>query len=54
MKTTKMSLASIQGKLSRTEMRNIMAGSSGSGLFCWSIFNGPTDQCRNYGLRDHG
>jgi len=27
MKTTKMSLANIQGKLSRTEMKNIMAGS---------------------------
>ncbi len=27
MKTTKMSLANIQGKLSRAEMKNIMAGS---------------------------
>lgn len=27
MKTTKMSLANIQGKLSRTEMKNVMAGS---------------------------
>lgn len=27
MKTTKMSLANIQGKLSRTEMKKIMAGS---------------------------
>jgi hypothetical protein len=27
MKKTKMSLANIQGKLSRTEMKNIMAGS---------------------------
>ncbi len=26
MKTTKMSLANMQGKLSRTEMKNIMAG----------------------------
>ena len=26
MQTTKMSLANIQGKLSRTEMKNIMAG----------------------------
>lgn len=33
MKTTKMSLANIQGKLSRTEMKNIMAG---SGSFCKS------------------
>ena len=29
MKTKKMSLANIQGKLSRTEMKNIMAGSGG-------------------------
>ncbi len=26
MKTTKMNLANVQGKLSRTEMKNIMAG----------------------------
>jgi hypothetical protein len=32
MKTTKMSLANIQGRLSRTEMKNIMAG-SGSGCY---------------------
>jgi hypothetical protein len=30
MKTTKMSLATIQGKLSRAEMKKIMAGSGGS------------------------
>ena len=30
MKTKKMSLANIQGKLSRTEMKNIMAGSGGA------------------------
>jgi hypothetical protein len=30
MKTTKMSLASMQGKLSRAEMKNIMAGSGGA------------------------
>ena len=30
MKTKKMSLANIQGKLSRTEMKNIMAGSGAS------------------------
>ncbi len=29
MKRTKMSLTSIKGKLSRTEMKNIMAGSGG-------------------------
>ena len=35
MQTKKMSLANIQGKLSRTEMKNIMAGSgSGSGGYC--------------------
>jgi hypothetical protein len=34
MKTTKMSLANIQGKLSRTEMKNIMAG-SGRCDSCW-------------------
>lgn len=32
MKTTKMSLANIQGKLSRTEMKNIMAGSGGDNM----------------------
>ena len=30
MKTLKMGLENIQGKMSRMEMRNIMAGSSGS------------------------
>jgi len=33
MQTTKMSLANIQGKLSRAEMKNIMAG-SGEGVHC--------------------
>lgn len=31
MKRLKISLANIQGKLSRTEMKNIMAGSGGAG-----------------------
>lgn len=31
MQTKKMSLANIQGKLSRTEMKNIMAGSTCTG-----------------------
>lgn len=31
MKTKKMSLANIKGKLSRAEMKNIMAGSGGGG-----------------------
>ncbi len=34
MKTTKMSLANIQGKLSRAEMKNIMAGSGGGSIPC--------------------
>ena len=34
MKTKKMRLAKIQGKLSRAEMKNIMAGSGGSGTIC--------------------
>lgn len=33
MKTTKMSLANMQGKLSRTEMKNIMAGSGSGACF---------------------
>ena len=36
MQTTKMSLANIQGKLSRTEMKNIMAGSGGCPTNCYS------------------
>lgn len=43
MKTKKMSLANIQGKLSRTEMKNIMAGSGdgcqGLGKACDSIYH---------------
>jgi len=35
MQTKKMSLANIQGKLSRAEMKNIMAG-SGSSCTCYS------------------
>ncbi len=38
MQTKKMSLANIQGKLSRTEMKNIMAG-SGSGAECTGSCN---------------
>ena len=37
MQTKKMSLANIQGKLSRTEMKNIMAGSAGT--FCHNTNN---------------
>ncbi|MGG9960281.1 hypothetical protein [Ferruginibacter sp. SUN106] len=45
MKTTKMSLANMQGKLSRIEMKNIMAGSGDSSGTCcahnaaWSYYN---------------
>ena len=34
MKTLKMSLANIQGKLSRAEMRKVMAGSGETGSCC--------------------
>ena len=44
MKTSKMSLANIQGKLSRTEMRNIMAG-SGSNCSVCSPACGPGYSC---------
>lgn len=36
MKTVKMSLANIKGKLSRSEMKSIMAGSSSGCLGCES------------------
>ena len=42
MQTKKMSLANIQGKLSRAEMKNIMAGST---VPCNTI-GGPVDFCR--------
>ena len=34
MKTLKMNLENIQGKMSRTEMRNIMAGSGNCSIPC--------------------
>ena len=34
MKTLKMSLANIQGKLSRAEMKKVMAGSGECGIYC--------------------
>jgi hypothetical protein len=47
MQTQKMSLASIKGKLSRAEMKNIMAG-SGSGAGCktggCSVYNSANGQ----------
>ncbi len=36
MKTQKMSLAKIQGKLSRIEMKNIMAGSGPACVVCYA------------------
>jgi len=42
MQTTKMSLANIQGKLSRAEMKNIMAG---SGTCALRQCNSDTDCC---------
>lgn len=45
MKTTKMTLANIQGKLSRTEMKNIMAGTGGSNCHCYLRSSGcPSGQ----------
>jgi hypothetical protein len=38
MKSTKMNVANIQGKLNRTEMKNIMAG-SGAGPMHWKCWN---------------
>ena len=43
METKKMSLANIQGKLSRTEMKNIMAGSGCEAPICVSCTS--SDQC---------
>ena len=49
MKTKKMSLENIQGKLSRAEMKNIMAGSGGSGgkcgNLCFTADDCPTSNC---------
>ncbi|MRX70415.1 hypothetical protein SAMN06265349_10333 [Flavobacterium resistens] len=47
MKTQKISLTALQGKLSRNEMRSIMAGSGtyGSSTTCW----GPSTVCYTEG-----
>ena len=46
MKTTKMSLANIEGKLSRAEMKQIMAG---SGTMCFArICQVNTDCCTDH------
>jgi len=40
MQTTKMSLANVQGKLNRSEMRNIMAGAEGVMQCAWKNVSG--------------
>lgn len=40
MKAKKMSLANMQGRLSRSEMKNIMAGSDGTGCYKCCYPNG--------------
>jgi hypothetical protein len=47
MKTLKMSLENIQGKMSRKEMRNIMAGSGGSYSKCTKSCSTNSD-CSNF------
>ena len=46
MKTQKMCLANIQGKLSRTEMKNIMAGSGDGDGGCMSTGYCASGSCR--------
>ena len=46
MKTEKMSLANIQGKLSRTEMKKVMAGSGKCYVWCKGASNSaPVTNC---------
>jgi hypothetical protein len=45
MKTTKMSLATIQGKLSRAEMKKIMAGSGSYGDKCGASCKPLSNNC---------
>lgn len=59
MKTVKMSLANLKGKMSRKEMKNIMAGSGNDSIpgvkitcgrkegYCWALSNcgSPTMDC---------
>lgn len=47
MKTEKMSLANIQGKLSRTEMKKVMAG-SGSCKSCSKNSDCPNSVCAHW------
>lgn len=50
METKKMSLANIKGKLSRSEMKNIMAGSGGTiGYMCCWTGTQSCSTCGTYG-----
>ncbi len=53
METKKMSLANIQGKLSRAEMKNIMAGSTGFNCQGYLSVCNQSNQlcCTNQGLK---
>lgn len=52
MKTKKLSLANIQGKLSRYEMKKLMAGSGSCnvGASCWQPINHQNGTCLPSGL----
>ena len=57
MKTKKMSLANIQGKLSRAEMKNIMAGSGADGCGDADTYCGAGSGvtcCTGYTCQDAG
>ena len=45
METKKMSLANIKGKLSRAEMKRIMAGSGPCPTFCYNTNSGALGSC---------
>ncbi len=45
MQTQKMSLANIKGKLSRAEMKNIMAGSGNEYKCCWDKYPNDCSVC---------
>lgn len=48
MQTKKMSLANMEGKLSRTEMKNIMAGTGGNQCNVYCTLNSQCDStCSN-------
>lgn len=47
MKTQKMSLANIQGKLRRSEMRNIMAGSATLSCYSMPCGGGGSGTCKS-------